>query len=471
MIFETAQIILGLLFFLFMPGFLVVKIFFDNDKFLEKIMLSMLFSIMIGLVIGVFFGYDSAQAAFTGGFTETNLWLGEIITVIVLGIALLVKRLVFKEPVKSITKGNSKNKAKTSKNSGKNNKSDTKMKFNIAQKFENFRKNKGLYQLIVRSTIFFLVVFGIYMAIFLWIRHLPFFVQHLQIGEDFYFPFLTGLRKTDFLNAGVFSIIAFVIWNRKGLAKVKATKRIILQTIVFLIIGILFLALHYYLKYWIGINPDIAASALMFFTIMKLLLVVLFVVFIAVAIFTQEFLVNIFKEYWKSILVFLAIGIAYFFLIQFFQLIWYKLSYFVSISIRSLLELTFNTVYFSPGSAINGTRLGVEGFNVGISNECSGVDSLLLFLSLYVLLLVLDWKRMNIKRMLILLIPGLIGTVAYNILRIYLLMLVGIFINPEFAVDVFHTNIGWILFLLFFIVFWHFGSKWVYIKKGQKEEK
>ena len=47
-------------------------------------------------------------------------------------------------------------------------------------------------------------------------------------------------------------------------------------------------------------------------------------------------------------------------------------------------------------------------------------------------------------------------------------MLVGIYIDPQFAVDTFHTNIGWMLFLVFFIIYWHFGSQWVYKKKPEE---
>ena len=69
---------------------------------------------------------------------------------------------------------------------------------------------------------------------------------------------------------------------------------------------------------------------------------------------------------------------------------------------------------------------------------------------------------MHVKRMWALFIPGVIMAVTYNILRIYSLMLVGIYIDPVFAVDTFHSNIGWMLFLGFFMIYWHFGSDVTY---------
>lgn len=337
----------------------------------------------------------------------------------------------------------------------------------LKNKWNEFKAKKGLFELSIRSLVFFGILIGLYLALMLWIRHTPFFIQYLRIDTDFYLPFFTGLRKTDFLNAAIFALIGFVLWNRDYIKNLKVFKRKWNETIIFAIISIFFIFLHYLLKYWIAINPEPAEQHLLALTIIKQVLVGLFAIFLALAVYTQGFIKKIIKDKWKSILIFLAIGIFYFFLIQFFQLIWYSLSYFVTISLRFMLGLIFDNVYFSPGNTLSGPRLGASGFNVGISNECSGVDSMLLFLSLYALLLVLDWKRLNKKKMFILLIPGIIGTVAYNILRIYLLMLVGIFIDPKFAVDVFHTNIGWMLFLIFFVVFWHFGSKWVYLKKAK----
>lgn len=339
----------------------------------------------------------------------------------------------------------------------------------IKNKWNEFKAKKGLYELVGRSILFFATLIALYLGLMLWIRHTPFFVQYLRIDTDFYLPFFTGLRKTDFLNAGIFSLIGFVLWNREYFKNIKVFKRNWNETILFSGLAILFIFMHYFLKYFITINPETAEQHILALTIMKQALTGLFAVFLALAVYTQKFVWELIKDKWKSILIFFGIGTAYFFLIQFFQLIWYNLSYFVTISLRFMLGLTFDNVYFSPGNKLSGPRLGASGFNVGISNECSGVDSMLLFLSLYILLLVLDWKRLNKKRMLILLVPGIIGTVLYNILRIYLLILVGIFIDPKFAVDVFHTNIGWMLFLIFFVVFWHFGSKWVYLKKTEKK--
>lgn len=99
---DIPQIIIGLAFFAYIPGFLIVKMFFDKEEMLEKQLLSVVFSIMIAIAIGIFFGYDRAQALRFGGFTTQNLWLGEIIVTGLLLSVLIVKQTLMKKP--SLTK-------------------------------------------------------------------------------------------------------------------------------------------------------------------------------------------------------------------------------------------------------------------------------------------------------------------------------------------------------------------------------
>lgn len=102
MILEITQIILGIIFFMFLPGWFIVQSFFQDLGKMEKILFSIIISVMLGLVVGVFFGYDRNWAQITGGFTEGSIWLGEIIITIIAGIIYLVSRKVNKnkEPPK-----------------------------------------------------------------------------------------------------------------------------------------------------------------------------------------------------------------------------------------------------------------------------------------------------------------------------------------------------------------------------------
>jgi exosortase/archaeosortase family protein len=106
-------------------------------------------------------------------------------------------------------------------------------------------------------------------------------------------------------------------------------------------------------------------------------------------------------------------------------------------------------------------RLALSNFKVIIGAPCSGVDSLLLFTGLYWFIGLLDFAKYNTKKLLLLFPIGLIGVYAMSILRIFLLMLVGAFYSPKLALNSFHTNAGWIIFVIYFLGFIYFALPWM----------
>ena len=79
MILEIIVAIIGALFALFIPGYLVTLIFFKELKLLQKIALAITFSIMIDVAIGIFLGYNENMKNITGGVTSGNVWFYSLI--------------------------------------------------------------------------------------------------------------------------------------------------------------------------------------------------------------------------------------------------------------------------------------------------------------------------------------------------------------------------------------------------------
>ena len=334
---------------------------------------------------------------------------------------------------------------------------------------QSLKSNKGFMQFVARTLIFFAVLFAIQLSLMFYLRYTQFFIKYLQLGNEYYFPFLTGLRKTDFINAVLFTIIIFLLWNRKTILAFKPYKQNKNQTFFFSVISALAFVSHYVFKYFVNRDISFAEQHTFGIAIIKYAFNILFVVLLGAAVYNTNFLRESFSRFKKQIPFFALLLAGYFFVIQIFQMAWRYLGTFVARTIYFLLHLTIDSAFIrvNPNQS---PLIGVGKFIVGISEECSGIDSLLLFLSLFTVILALDWYKINRKRMFLLLVPGIIFTVLYNILRVYSLILVGVYYDPQFAVDTFHTNIGWILFLLFFFVFWNFGSKWVYQKDKVSKE-
>jgi len=69
------QVIIGLPIVLFIPGYLVTRIFFKELEELEKIAMGFILSIIIDIAVGLFLGYNETMKNFTGGITTPNLWI------------------------------------------------------------------------------------------------------------------------------------------------------------------------------------------------------------------------------------------------------------------------------------------------------------------------------------------------------------------------------------------------------------
>jgi exosortase/archaeosortase family protein len=323
---------------------------------------------------------------------------------------------------------------------------------------------------VLKSVLLLAVLFGLNLFIFLFLSTLPAFRQNLTIPDVFYFSALTGLSKGKMLNAFIFTAVIFIIYIRKKIPTLREYPFRPVQAAICLAFSIILFFTHYFLKYWIHYNLEFALAFAPVLRILKYALLAGFVVLLTLAVYGMDFLGYFVKSFYKEIIIFVSVFFAYWGLVELFQMSWPYLSAIVTRAVGFLLSLSFKDVIIQPVTP-KGPQVGVGAFAPYVSAECSGIDSLQLFISIFVFLLVLDWKAMDRKKMLILFIPGVIATFVFNILRVYMIMLVGIFISPEFAINIFHTNIGWILFLGFFYVFWTFGSKYVYLKRNKEENK
>ena len=74
-ILSILQIVIGLPLALFIPGYLITRIFFKELGELEKVALGFVLSIAVDIFLGLFLGYNKYMKDLTGGITALNLWL------------------------------------------------------------------------------------------------------------------------------------------------------------------------------------------------------------------------------------------------------------------------------------------------------------------------------------------------------------------------------------------------------------
>lgn len=166
-------------------------------------------------------------------------------------------------------------------------------------------------------------------------------------------------------------------------------------------------------------------------------------------VFGLQFIKKFVSIFYKELLLCLGISIIYDILIFQVWKLWPLFSDGVLKSVTFLLTLTSTPTLFIPPRV-----LVVNNFGVSIEQSCSGLDSIFLFLSLYLLIGIMEFKKLNKKKLIFMIIPAVIGLYLVNIFRVYILVMVGAYISPELSIKLFHTYLGMILFILYFFLFW-----------------
>jgi exosortase/archaeosortase family protein len=105
-----------------------------------------------------------------------------------------------------------------------------------------------------------------------------------------------------------------------------------------------------------------------------------------------------------------------------------------------------------PTTSINNI-INFDGFRVGISYPCSGIESLTVFLSAIIAYFSTKVET-NLKKIAISTFIGITFFYSLNILRIVLIILVGYSFGSE-ALNFTHNNLGWVLFVIGMSLFWY----------------
>ncbi|MBD3296593.1 MAG: hypothetical protein GF392_04430, partial [Candidatus Omnitrophica bacterium] len=153
------------------------------------------------------------------------------------------------------------------------------------------------------------------------------------------------------------------------------------------------------------------------------------------------------------------------FIAEFFGIfLWKVLSIFISKANLVMLSMCgLDTVSrFAPGKD---PVIGTSIFHVSIAYSCAGLEGIILFLTVFGLLLFMDWNRINKKRGIAALIAGTVVMIFANILRIYTLLLVGHFIDKEFALATFHTYAGMVFYTIVIILYFSLTYNWILDKE------
>jgi len=254
------------------------------------------------------------------------------------------------------------------------------------------------------------------------------------------------------------AILIYILYNRKFLAKEKIKQNFNLA-LVFGVISLASLFAYIYFKYLTeGQINDVVSL-----THISLVMRAFFVIFSALAIFG----VQIFRKTFISLIYTLTAVYLYF---LFTLMAWTNWQFF-SERITKVTHFFLSLFYDNVSYVFNGDpQLTLNEFSVIIGAPCSGIESMVFFITLFGLMVILDRDKINWKKAGIVFVLGLIGTYFLNAIRLSVLMMVGLR-WPDFAMGQFHSHSGWIMFATFVLALYWITQKWMLKRKFRKTSK
>jgi exosortase/archaeosortase family protein len=248
----------------------------------------------------------------------------------------------------------------------------------------------------------------------------------------------------------LFSLAGFILLYRKKLMefqkyKYKPRDALMLLVSVMMLLGFYVVELY---------SSQILLTG--FHLIIVHLLGISIFLFLAAGIYGISFVKHFLKKFRKEISYFLVFGVIVYLLMNVVWSLWPYLSLGVLEVTKFLLKILGINVL-----VINSSGISVNGFAVQIAEACSGIYSIFIFSALYIFIVLLDWNKINKKKAALVFIPAVLGAFAFNIIRVFTLMLVGAYISRELALGLYHSYSGMIFFLIYFGLFWGLLYKWM----------
>lgn len=174
---------------------------------------------------------------------------------------------------------------------------------------------------------------------------------------------------------------------------------------------------------------------------------------ITLAVFGWTFLRQLSVRYWKELTISFTLSVIFYFLFGWIFMLWPYLSKIVLVSVGYLLHFTVPNLLIIPPLTIQ-----LPQFAITVGEYCSGIESLFLITTLYLLIGCLERERLRTFRFIFLYFPLIIGMFGLNIVRVYVIILSGLWLGPEIAGKLFHNYLGMILFMGYFFIFWKMAA-------------
>lgn len=274
------------------------------------------------------------------------------------------------------------------------------------------------------------------------------------------------------VNFLVFFILFFLVMSHRGLFKVKPLENLTRKKFIpFFTLNLISVFSFYGFTQYLINNPATGAYSLIF-TVVWWLLGLAILVFLALSFFDISYIGYLAKN--KHLVVSGILALLFAFLVPWN---WFKpvspsfatlMAEVVGRIVTFLLSIFMDGVSYVPDAKSLPTLI-VPGFTAKIGMSCSGLSGMVLFAVLFSIFALIEYKRLDVVKVLIALPIGVVFMFLANILRIFAIFMAGHYVNPTFAMGIFHRNVGWVLFTAYFLAFIYITYPWM--RQSRKKKK
>lgn len=312
---------------------------------------------------------------------------------------------------------------------------------------KNIIFSKGFKDFLIRTLV--LVGFFLLMQIV---------ISNVVVDESL--PYNFKLFSTmDLVKTGFVVLILFFLFVRKKLFDMKEYGVSVRQSVLFGVLTILSVCNYFWLKKMIVLNAEFVLNYVVFFEVLRYLALFIILVFLVLAVYGMDFVKDFIRKFKKEIIGFFFCFFVIYFLLVYLQRFW---SFFANLAghvayfVLSLIDSTtvFNNSFEKP-------ILIFKDFMVGIAKPCSGTDSILLFVFLYVIAVAYDWEVFNKFKAVLIFVPAVVSVFFLNVLRILLIIFVGAYWSRGLALGIIHANLASLIFIIYFAIFWKVSYRWM----------
>ncbi|GEM_PF-5382920 len=199
-----------------------------------------------------------------------------------------------------------------------------------------------------------------------------------------------------------------------------------------------------------GRRPGLLESAVFLY---KPLLILAAFILLFIGLFGIQFSKRLYAAAKTEVYASVLSALGFFMLLRILETYWKSIALAALAITSPLLNLFFRNATLAT-EGMRCPQIGLPEYSVMVCKGSSGFESAALFSFLSLLILVTNWKFISRQKFLLLYLLGLLGTVLVNGLRIFLILAIGALFSREFASGFFHTNAGWVMFLLYSAAFW-----------------